>query len=176
MQGIHPLVLDILFGRVTTASGVKMRYQLGGFEPDEKFMNDLLTTMTFDGDNVFKVLKECIDKKFLVDMFKNDNLMIKLITFINGFYMNKHIKERTLKIINAISHVRPGIVISFYLRNEKLFKPTSNSFNESMAVFEDIVVKLSSLLSTRDEKYKSKYHKMVMEKYEANWILHRDMK
>jgi len=171
---------DIFECRLKNAAGVIMKLEIRGEELDENFMKEIIGMLTFSDEvskNAFKIICELVKKRLYIELFKKKDVMTSLISLlkVNLLGDNTRIRNQAEIILRMISEIRPGIVINYYIKNRNIFKPTQNSFNESLEYFEEFVMKLSESIANKNMDYDEKYHTKVREIYDGHWSIQRHM-
>ena len=172
---------DIATCRVKSAAGVMIKLEILGRKPDAHFMTSIMGMFTFSPDtsrNAFEILGGLIDRGHYVDVFREERVMSCLISYLktSNFLEAKTANAYSQAILRKIANRRPGLIIRYYINNGKMFRPTKNAYNESLAFFEEFTLSLSNKIANANPEYGSKYHVKVRSIYESNWILQNQMR
>jgi hypothetical protein len=158
---LHPILDEIYSGKEITYSMFKMKLDISGYKPDERFFMDFLYIVLYSvkGEKLFI---DCVRHGMFVKFFKNWNTFHMLL----GAFSKKNSMGLSInKILSALCERKPGILIGHFLRNGRL---GVGKVDEGFEFFEDMARFYSEQISRHNEEYRDKIHPMVMKIIEDN--------
>lgn len=153
---LHPILEEIYSGKEMNYSMFKMRLDITGYKPDEKFFRDFLyvVLLSIKGEKLFI---DCIRHGMFVNFFRDWDIFNGLLKM---FSRQNSLGLAINKILCALSERKPGILIGHFLKHGKL---KIGQINEGFEFFEDTVRHYSEKISIYNEEYRKKIHPKVME-------------
>ena len=135
-----------------------MKMQIAGVEPSSEFMYVLLDQSY--KELVCDFLCEGITKNILAD-FIDDSFIKLLATYFN--------LKSFRKVGRAISKIRPGKLIKFYLTNNKMFKYNyGKKYFISLDQYENFIYDLSTKLAKINQSFRDKHYEKIKTQFFEN--------
>ena len=156
------LVDDILHGKITTGSQLRMRFELAGTEPDENFLWWMMhISFLAHSSTPSNILVDCIRHGYFVGLFRSWEMFYMLLSMLSQVPA-----EQPMAIFNALCERAPGVVIGHYIKHSAvLVNPKSINI---LNVFETKALKLAKKLCGKSPDFKREYRSRVVETYERN--------